>query len=38
MQAFLAGAVINAIPGIVLQLILIPLIVRTLGKRGTPQE
>ena len=38
MQAFLAGAVINAIPGIVLQLILIPLIVRTLGKRGTAQE
>lgn len=38
MHAFLAGALFNAIPGIVLQLILIPLIVRTLGKHGTAQE
>lgn len=33
MQAFLAGALLNAIPGIVLQLILIPLIVKALGKK-----
>jgi hypothetical protein len=32
-QAFLAGALLNAIPGIVLQLILIPLIVKALGKK-----
>ena len=30
MQAFLAGAFFNAVPGIVLQLIIIPLLVRRL--------
>lgn len=33
MQAFLAGAVINAVPGIILQLILIPLLVKLLAPR-----
>lgn len=33
-QAFLAGAFINAVPGIILQLILIPLIVHALQRGG----
>ncbi len=33
-QAFLAGAFINAVPGIILQLILIPLIVHALQRSG----
>ena len=32
LQAFLAGAVLNAVPGIVLQIVLIPIIVITLEK------
>ena len=31
-SAFLAGAVTNAIPGIILQLILVPILVMVLGK------
>ena len=31
-QAFLAGAVVNAVPGIVLQIVLVPIVVITLEK------
>ena len=31
-QAFMTGAVLNAVPGIVLQLVLIPIVVITLEK------
>ena len=33
-QAFLAGALLNAIPGIALQLVLIPVIMVSLDKAG----
>lgn len=38
MQIFLAGAFLNAIPGIVLQLVLIPVIVVALRKAGVMSE
>jgi hypothetical protein len=32
LSAFLAGAVLNAVPGIIVQIVLIPVLVITLGK------
>jgi hypothetical protein len=32
LNAFLAGAVLNAVPGIIVQIVLIPVLVITLGK------
>jgi len=32
LQAFMAGAVLNAVPGIILQIVIIPIIVITLAK------
>ena len=37
-SAFLAGAVLNAVPGIVIQILLIPVVVITLGKTMTKSE
>ncbi len=37
-SAFLAGAVVNAIPGIIVQIVLIPIIVILLGKTKTVRE
>ena len=34
MQIFLAGALLNAIPGIILQLILIPVVMLALNRTG----
>ena len=34
MQIFLSGALLNAIPGIILQIVLIPIVMITLGKAG----
>lgn len=34
MQMFLAGAFLNAVPGIVIQLVLIPAVMAALGKTG----
>ena len=38
MEVFLAGGFINAVPGIILQLIIIPIIVLTLKKAGVINE
>ncbi len=37
-QMFLAGAVLNAIPGIILQLVLIPILMFTLEKAGVTEQ
>ncbi len=37
-QAFLAGALLNAVPGIIVQLVLIPAVMAALQKAGTVKE
>ena len=37
-RAFAAGALLNAVPGIILQLVLVPLIVMALKRAGMPEE
>ena len=37
-QAFLAGALLNAVPGIIVQLVLIPAVMAALQKAGAVKE